>query len=85
MAKTVDSAGDERTINNGVRHQYRVLTDAEKALMVEVKDLGEAFLAKLHEIGGTDPASGRMASRDLALAQTHVEDATMRAVRHITA
>lgn len=27
---TVDSTSDERTVNNVMRHQYRVLTDAEK-------------------------------------------------------
>ena len=82
---SVDSSGDERTANNTVRHKYRVLSDAEKLQMEEVKDMGLAFIEKLHEIGGTEPESGRMASRDLSLAQTHAEDAVMRAVRHITA
>lgn len=81
----VDSTSDERTTNNGVRHKYRQLTDDEKDQMVEVKDMGEALIAKLHEIGGTDPKQERFASRDLSLANTHVEDAVMRAVRHITA
>ncbi|MDF2232177.1 hypothetical protein P2H44_06385 [Albimonas sp. CAU 1670] len=85
MADHVPSESDQRTENSGVRHAYRVLTEAEKAQMVEVKDLGAAFIAKLHEIGGTDPAGDRFASRDLALANTHAEDAVMRAVRHITA
>ncbi len=82
---TIDSTSDQRTANNAVRHTYRTLTDAEKAQMQEVKDMGAAFIGKLHEIGGTDPAGDRLASRDLALAQTHAEDAVMRAVRHITA
>lgn len=81
----VDSASDQRTANNSVRHAYRVLSDDEKARMVAIKDLGAAFIAKLHEIGGTDPAGDRFASRDLSLANTHAEDAVMRAVRHITA
>lgn len=80
----MNSASDDRTANNAVRHQYRTLSDAEKARMVEIKDMGAAFIAKLHEIGGTDPAGDRLASRDLSLAQTHAEDAVMRAVRHIT-
>ncbi len=42
-------------------------------------------IAKLHEIGGTDTNGDRFASRELSLANTHVEDAVMRAVRHITA
>lgn len=53
--------------------------------MLKVKDLGAELIATLHEIGGTSPASDRFASRDLSLANTHVEDAVMRAVRHITA
>lgn len=79
----VDSAGDSRTANNAVRHAYRVLSDAEKAQMVKIKDMGAAFIAELHAMGGT--AGDRFASRDLSLANTHMEDAVMRAVRHITA
>jgi hypothetical protein len=82
---TVNSTSDGRTVNNAVRHQYRVLSDAEKALMTEVKDMGAAFIAKLHEIGGTDAKGDRFASRDLSIANTAIEDAVMRAVRHITA
>ena len=33
---TVDSASDDRTANNSVRHKYRVLTDAEKAQVASV-------------------------------------------------
>lgn len=84
MADRIDSSSDDRTANNAVRHQYRTLSEAEKVLMVEVKDLGAAFIAKLHEIGGTDPNGDRFASRNLSLANTHAEDAVMRAVRHIT-
>lgn len=80
----VESAGDERTANNAVRHKYRALSDAEKAQMQEIKDMGAAFISKLHEIGGTD-GGDRFGSRDLSLANTHAEDAVMRAVRHITA
>lgn len=84
MADRVDSASDDRTVNNAVRHQYRVLTEAEKLQVVEIKDMSAAFIRKLHEIGGTDPADDKFASRDLSLANTHMEDASMRAVRHIT-
>ncbi|MBR9837008.1 MAG: hypothetical protein GYB50_03835 [Rhodobacteraceae bacterium] len=73
---TVDSASDGRTANNSVRHNYRVLTDAEKAQMVELKDLGAAFLAKCDEIGQ---------SREMSLAKTNAEQAVMWAVKHVTA
>lgn len=81
---TIDSTSDGRVVNNAMRHQYRVLTDAEKAQMQEVKDLGAAFVAKLHEIGGTDPSSESFGSRNLALSFGHIEDAVYRAVKHIT-
>ena len=71
----VDSASDARTANNTVRHQYRVLSDVEKAQMTELKDLGAAFIAKCLEIGG---------SRELALAITNAEQAVMWAVKHVT-
>ena len=76
MAETVDSASDERTANNSVRHAYRVLSDAEKASMVEIKDNGLAFLRLVEGLGG---------SRELSIAKTKIEEAVMWAVKHITA
>ena len=73
---TVNSASDDRTANNAVRHTYRVLTDAEKQQMVALKDLGAAFISKCDEIGG---------SRELSLAKTNAEQAVMWAVKHVTA
>lgn len=85
MQTKIDSASDGRTANNAVRHQYRTLTDEEKMEMQHIKDMGAEFISMLHRLGGTDPNGERMGSRDLALAQTHMEDAVMRAVRHIKA
>ncbi|MEO1725033.1 MAG: hypothetical protein AAFR84_21870 [Pseudomonadota bacterium] len=76
MGDRIDSASDDRTANNAVRHTYRVLTDEEKALMEEIKDLGAAFIAKVEEIGK---------SRELSLAKTNAEQAVMWAVKHVTA
>lgn len=70
-----DSTSDDRTANNTVRHQYRTLTDAEKAQMLALKDIGAAFIAKCQEIG---------ASRELSLAITNAEQAVMWAVKHVT-
>jgi hypothetical protein len=84
MPDFVKSTSDARTVNNATRQHYRVLTDAEKAQVDIVKQRGAEFIAFLHEIGGTDPEAERMASRDLSLSMTHMEDAVMRAVRHIT-
>lgn len=72
----VESTSDERTVNNAMRHAYRVLTDEERALMLEVKDLG----LKLHEL--LDRAG---VSREISIAKTKTEEAVMWAVKHITA
>lgn len=76
MNDHVDSASDDRTANNAVRHTYRKLTDAEKQHMVELKDLGAAFINKCNEVG---------VSRELSLAVTNAEQAVMWAVKHVTA
>jgi hypothetical protein len=88
---TVESTSDDRTVNNLMRHQYRVLTDDEKLDMSRIKDAGLYFVQQLHIIGGTAPEDGdiqnetdRQASRELALAQTKIEEAVMWAVKHIT-
>jgi hypothetical protein len=73
---SVDSASDSRTVNNTMRHQYRVLSDAEKANMAKIKDIGLDF----HEF-----IAGLGNSRELSLARTKIEEAVMWAVKHITA
>ena len=72
---TVDSPSDARTTNNTMRHQYRVLSDAEKATMQAIKDKG----LEMHEL-----LSGIGKSRELSIALTKTEDAVMWAVKHIT-
>jgi len=71
----VDGASDDRTANNAVRHQYRVLTDAEKGQMVDLKDAAAAFIGKCEAVGR---------SREMSLAITKIEEAAMWAVKHIT-
>lgn len=73
---SVDSTSDARTVNNTMRHAYRVLSDAEKANMQTIKDQGLAF---------HDFIDGLGKSRELSLAKTKVEEAVMWAVKHITA
>ena len=72
---TVDSTSDQRTVNNVMRHQYRVLTDAEKEQMQAIKDKG----LELHDL-----IEGIGASRELSLAKTKTEEAVMWAVKHLT-
>ena len=76
MPESVSSTSDGRTVNNTMRHAYRVLSDAEKANMQTIKDKGLEF----HEF-----ISGLGKSRELSLAATKIEEAVMWAVKHITA
>ena len=71
----MDSTSDERTVNNTMRHEYRVLTDAEKHNMTTIKDIGLDFHALVDALG---------ASRELSLAKTKIEEAVFWAVKHIT-
>ncbi len=72
----VQSTSDARTVNNTMRHAYRVLSDEEKANMQAIKDAGLAF----HDL-----ISGVGQSREISLAKTKIEEAVMWAVKHITA
>jgi hypothetical protein len=83
----VDSGSDERTVNNpatgearaAMRHQYRVLSEAEKADMLAIKDLGIAAFQAVTEL---EERYGR--KREYALAKTKIEEAVMWAVKGIT-
>lgn len=71
----IDSTSDERTANNVVRHEYRVLSDAEKEQMKNIKDMGLEFIRYCEGVGK---------SRELSLAITKMEEAVMWAVKHVT-
>ena len=71
----VDSTSDARTVNNVMRHAYRVLDDAEKAQMQAIKDKGLELHDLIESIG---------ASRELSVAKTKIEEAVMWAVKHLT-
>ena len=73
---SIDSTSDNRTVNNTMRHNYRVLTEAEKANMAKIKDMGAEF----HEF-----VAGMGSSRETSIAKTKIEEAVMWAVKHITA
>lgn len=78
MTEKFDSASDQRAGQTGdvLRREYRTLTDSEKALLREIKDAGEAFLAL---VARTPPL------REAALARTKIEEAVMWAVKGLTA
>lgn len=71
----VDSTSDARVSNNVMRHEYRVLSDAEKQDMKEIKDLGLQFHDRISQLG---------ASREISLAKTKTEEAVMWAIKHLT-
>jgi hypothetical protein len=71
----MESTSDERTVNNVMRHEYKVLSTEEKIAMTEIKDKGLAFHQMCDALGN---------SRELALAKTKIEEAVMWAVKHIT-
>lgn len=73
--QTVDSASDQRTVNNVMRHAYRVLSDTEKQQMQAVKDKGLELHNLIESLGG---------SRELSVAKTKTEEAVMWAVKHLT-
>lgn len=75
MKDLVNSASDSRTVNNTMRHGYRVLSEGEKAKMLAVKDVGLALWELIDSIGQ---------SRELSLAKTKAEESVMWAVKHIT-
>lgn len=76
MTTTVGSGTNARTVNNVVRHEYRVLNEDEKRAMKEVKDRGLDFLSTLDLL--CKPG------RETALARTKIEEAVMWAVKGIT-
>lgn len=75
MSECVDSKSDERTVNNVMRHEYRVLSQIEKNMMQAIKDKGLELHELIESIGQ---------SRELSLAKTKTEEAVMWAVKHIT-
>lgn len=73
--ETVDSTSDNRIVNNTMRHQYKVLSDEEKAQMLKIKDLGLEFITYLNSFGS---------KREFSVAITHMETAVMWGVKGIT-
>lgn len=71
----IPSTSDARTVNNVMRHEYKVLTAEEKVAMQKIKDDGLALHTYFESLGS---------SRELSVAKTKIEEAVMWAVKHIT-
>lgn len=81
----MDSTSDERVVNNVMRHEYKVLSDAEKVLMKGIKDKGLDFFSFLTQVAMETHTYGeQVGSRELSVAKTKIEEAVMWAVKHIT-
>ena len=72
----MDSTSNARADNNIVRHEYRILTDAEKDAIKWIKDTGSTLISYIDSLGN---------SRELSISKTKIEEAVMWAVKHITA
>ena len=75
MQTAMDSTSDDRVANNVMRHEYRILSDEEKAQIKGIKDLGEEFIRQVNSLGR---------SRELSLAVTKMEEGVFWAVKFIT-
>lgn len=81
----IDSTDDKRVSNNPpqraaipgdpMRLQYRLLSETEKQSMGAIKLAFEDLWRRVDALG---------ASRETSLAKTHLEDACMWAVKHLT-
>jgi hypothetical protein len=71
----VNSTSDQRTVNNVMRHEYRVLSAEEKIQMQQIKDFGLQFHDMLSDLGS---------SRELSIAKTKLEEVVMWSVKHLT-
>jgi hypothetical protein len=76
MAEFVDSTSDERTVNNTMRQQYRVLSEEEKAAVAWFKETGETF---------DNYCRGCGPSREFEIARMKIEEAVMWAIKGVTA
>lgn len=72
MTNEFGTTQDEDRVTNG---SPRYLSKEESIQVAQIRDLEAEFISACRSIG---------TSRDLALAITHMEDASMRAIRHIT-
>lgn len=71
----MDSTSDERVTNNVMRHEYKVLSDLEKAHMKDVKDKGLEFINLIDHMGS---------NREYSIAKTKMEEAVMWAIKGLT-
>lgn len=72
---------DERTCNNTLRQQYRVLTSTEKAMIERTKRQAQDLLDTIDALPGMYPEQ----DVKFSIAKTRLEECVMWAVKGITA
>lgn len=83
MSKTVESTSDERTVNNTMRQQYRVLDDEEKTDVNALKGAGEEMLRNIDTVASHYTKDSDR-HREFQLARTKIEECVMWAVKGVT-
>jgi hypothetical protein len=73
--ESFDSTDDQRADNSPLRHQYRTLSEQDKADVTMIKDAGLVFIKALDHLED---------SREKSIARTKIEEAVMWAVKGIT-
>lgn len=84
----VESTSDERTVNNVARHEYRILSDDEKASVRTIKDKGLEFIElcnSIEKVGFANRPTRMKSYAELASARMKIEEAIMWAVKAVTA
>jgi type 1 glutamine amidotransferase len=73
--ESFESTDDQRVDNSPLRHQYRVLSEQDKADVTMMKDAGLVFYKALDHLPD---------GREKSIARTKIEEAVMWAVKGIT-
>ncbi|MEM1284945.1 MAG: hypothetical protein AAGH43_06125 [Pseudomonadota bacterium] len=70
-----NSTDDQRTQSNRMRHQYRTLSDAEKAAVDALKLAGSELAMSIGQLGS---------DREFEIARERIEEGIMWAVKGVT-
>ena len=72
----IKSESDERTVNNVVRHEYRVLSEVEKKAMEHIKNMGLGTIRAIE--------ANVSSSRESLIAVEKIEEGIMWAIKGLT-
>lgn len=85
MSDSYNSTDDEReSVGAGTRAQYRRLSDDEQTQMVNIKQMMQDFIDYCDHVRQLSKDQGKDNGREMAIAITKAEEASMWAVKGIT-